>query len=416
VKRAAIAVSMSLSMAPSAAFAVDWAVKATQSETVEANSNQFLATIPAGTLGSYTTLSANAEARTPDSKFDFDADGTYRKYWGPGTVNTSESEATNWGFKAHYETDGKNNFDREFIETSWRQQSTALALLNDLGISSNVSGALDRLTAAGGIDRSLSARDSLNLLATSTFTSYEPSSGGTSFTDTLGRATWRHSLSSVTALTASSEVELLNYDNAFGTNVEIFRNQVGVQATLSPVLSFRGEAGAVNVITQNGVGTSSLIAFGGPSTALPISSSVTDWIGDAVLTYKMFKDTTFTLNASQSVGPSIVGSLFKRDLVSAGLARSINNHSRLSFSASINQQTSTSTTEFASASITYGYDFTKDWTAQLTYRYLHRFASTGTATIDPITNTPTTSGTGPADSHSILVVVSHSYTVLPRGN
>jgi hypothetical protein len=55
--------------------------------------------------------------------------------------------------------------------------------------------------------------------------------------------------------------------------------------------------------------------------------------------------------------------------------------------------------------------------AQLTYRYQHRFASTGgTTTIDPITNTPTVSGTGPADSHSVMLVVSHNFTVLPRGN
>jgi hypothetical protein len=403
---------MSLSMTPSAAFAVDWSLKATQSETVELNSNQFLATIPAGTLGSYTTLGANAEARTPDSKFDFDSDGTYRKYWGPGTADAPDSEFTNWGFKAHYETDGKNNFDKEFIETSWRQQSTALALLNDLGISTSVNGAMDRLTAAGGLDRSLSARDSVSFLATSTRTSYEPSSGRTPFTDTLGRGTWRHSLSSVTALTASSEAELLNFDNAFGTDVTILRNQVGVEATLSPLLSFRGNAGAAYLITQNGVGTS-IAPTGFPT---PVSSTDIDWIGNAVLTYKMFRDTTLTLNASQSIGPSIVGSLFKLDIISLGLAYTINDHSTLSFSASGNRQISTSTTDFASASVTYSYKFTQEWNAQLTYRYLHRFASSGTATIDLITNTPTVSGLGPADSHGVMVVVSHSYVVLPRGN
>ena len=415
MKTTAIVVSMCVGMAPSAASAVDWSINASQSETVELNSNQFLATIPAGTVGSYTTLRSNAEARTPDSKFDFDADGTYRKYWGPGTANTSESEFTNWGFKAHYETDGENKFDKEFIETSWRQSSTALAILNDLGLSTNVSGALDRLTAAGGMDRSVSALDSFSLLATSTRTSYEPSSGGIPFTDTLGRGTWRHSLTSLTALTASSEGELLNFDNAFGTNIAILRDQVGVDATLSPLLSFRGEAGVVYLMTQNGVGTSSLIVPGTPST-FPISSSDTDWIGDAVLTYKMFKDTTFTLIASQSVGPSIVGSIFKRDSVTASLARTINSHSRLTFSAGVNRQISSSTTDFATAAITYGYDLTREWTAQLSYRYLHRFASSGTAAIDPITNTPTVSGTGPADSHSVLIVVTHNYTVLPHGN
>jgi len=423
VKTTTIAVSMCVGMAPSAAFAVDWSINTTQSETVELNSNQFLATIPAGTVGSYTTLRANADARTPDSKFDFDADGTYRKYWGPGTADTSESESTSWGFKAHYELTGrgnettnKNNLDREFLEASWRQQSTALAILSDLGISTKVSGALDRLTAGGGIDRSLSARDSASLFATSTHTSYEPSSGGTPFTDTIAHGTWRHSLSPITALTASSEAELLNFGNVFGTNITILRDQVGVEAALSPFLSFRGEAGVINLMTQDGIGTTRSTAPGVPSTTFPISGSVTDWIGDAVLTYKMLKDTTFTLNASQSVGPSIVGSLFKRDSIAASLARTINSHSTLTFSAYVNRQISTSTTDFASASIAYGYNFTREWTAQLSYRYLHRFASSGTATIDSITNTPTVSGTGPADSHSVLIVVTHSYTVLPRGN
>jgi hypothetical protein len=219
-------------------------------------------------------------------------------------------------------------------------------------------------------------------------------------------------LSPATALTASSEGELLNFDNAFGTDVAILRDQVGLEATLSPLLSFRGEAGAAYLITKNGVGTT-VGANGLPSA---VSGTDIDWIGDAVLTYKMFKDTTLTLNASQSIAPSIVGSLFKRDTISLGLAYTINDHSTLSFSGSGNRQISTTTTDFASGSVSYSYKFTREWTAQFAYRYLHRFASSGTATVDPITDTPTVSGTGPADSHSVMVVVSHSYTLLPAGN
>jgi len=410
VKRAAIAVSVSLSMAPTAAFAVDWTVKATESETVEANSNLFLATPPAAGLGSYTTLFTNFEARTPDSKFNFDADGNYRKYWGPATDNDPTTESTNWGFRAHYEMDGENKFDREFAEVDWRQQSAAFALLNEFGILNKVDGALDRLTAIVGIDRSLSARDSINLLATSTHISYEPSTSGTPLTDSRANATWRHSLSSNSALTASSEVEMLNFDNAFGTVITILRDQVGVQASLSPLLSFRGEAGAIYIITNNGAVT-------GPN-GLPLeaSGSAIDWIGNATLTYKMFKDTTFTLLASQSTGPSVVGSLYKSDILSAGLSYIINAHSTLSFSANYSQVTSTSVSDFASVSATYGYSFTPEWTAQLTYRYLHRFAVSGDVTISPLTNTPTVSGVTPADAHSIVVVFSHHATVLPGGN
>jgi hypothetical protein len=415
VKRTAIALSVCFGAVPSAAYAFDWSIQTTQSESVELNDNQFLKTPPTGgSIGSYSTLTANAEARTYDSKFDLNSDGTYNKYWGPG-VDGLPSETLNYGFKAHYELDGKNNFDREFVESSWRQTSTALALLNDLGIATPVSGFLDTLTASGGIDRSVSALDSLSLFATSTRTSFEPSSGGTEFTDTLARGSWRHSYSSLTAFNASSEFELLNFDNATNTSEQIYRNQLGIDATLSPLLSFRGNAGAVYIITDGGVNP--LAGTVTNSLASSASSALLDWIGDAALTYKMLKNTTFTLTASQTVAPSVVGSLFKTDIIAAGLSYTINDRSTLSFAATGSRSIATTSTDFASASATYGYSLTQQWNAQLTYRYQHRFASSGGGTtIDPITGTPTVSGTGAADSNSILVVVSHSYTVLPSGN
>jgi predicted transcriptional regulator len=131
----------------------------------------------------------------------------------------------------------------------------------------------------------------------------------------------------------------------------------------------------------------------------------------------MLKNTTLTLTANQSIAPSVVGSLFKADSVSANVTHTINDWSSISFSANGNRLISTTTTDFASASTTYSYSFTRNWTAQFTYRYQHRFENNGTgSTIDPITGTPTVSGLGPANSNSVMVVVSHNYTVLPRGN
>jgi hypothetical protein len=410
VKRTAIAVSVCFGLAPSAASAFDWSLRTTQSETVELNSNQFLRTSPAGSLGSYSTITTNAEALTPTSKFDFDADGSYRKYWGPGANGVPES--LNYGFKGRYEFYEKSRSDKEYVEASWRQQSTALALLNELGVVSNVGGFLDRLTYSGGLDRSLTALDTASLFATSTRTSYEPSGGGTPFTDTLARGTWRHSLTSINALNASSEAELLDYDNATKTHVQIYRNQVGVDATLSPVLSFRIDAGIAYLETQGATGTTTLIGGGtnGGSTA------VSDWIGNATLTYRMLKNTTLAITASQSIAPSVVGSLFKTDTISATLSHTINSRSSLSLSANAYRLISTTSSDSVSASASYSYNLTRDVSASLTYRYLHRFAATGGATIiDPITGTPTLSGTGPADSNGIMFVVSNSYTILPRG-
>jgi hypothetical protein len=405
---------MCLGVAPSAAYALDWSLQTTQTETVEANDNTFLRTSPAGTFGSYSTLTANAQARTPTSRFDFDGDGSYNKYWGPGTEGVA-SEFLNYGFRGHYETFGKNSSDREYVEGAWRQQSTALALLNDIGVATQVGGFLDTARAAGGIDRSLSARDSVSLFAASTRTSYEPSSGGTPFTDTVARGSWRHNVSSITTLNVSSEFELLEYDNATNTRIQIYRNQLGVDTTLSPLLSFRANVGAANVVTEDGANP--LAGTGSNGLALTASSSLLDWIGDATLTYRMFKDTTLSLTANQSIGPSVVGSLFKNDNITASLSHTINSRSSLSFSASGSRSISTTTTDFVSGSATYSYSFTQNLTAQLSYRYTHRFASAGGAPIiDPITGFPTTSGTGAADSNSILLVVSHNYTVLPRGN
>jgi len=409
VKRTILAVSVSLGVLPSTAFAVDWSARSSISESVELNDNQFMRTSPAGTFGSYTAITANAEARTRTSKFDFDGDGTYKKYWGPGTDGLRQTEFLNYGFKGRYEHLGKNPFDREFIEANWRQQSTALAILSDLGIATTATGFLDRLTVSGGIDRSLTYLDTINLFARSTRTSYEPSSGGIPFTDTLANGTWQHRLNPLVTLTASSEAEVLNYDNLFNSQLTILRNTVGVNTSPSSLLSFRGNVGPVYVQTERGVVTTN-------GRTLPISGAQTDWIGNAVLTYKMFNDTTLTLSASQSIGPSIVGSLFKTNSIAAGLAYIINSRSSLSFAASGNRQISTSTTDFVSASVAYSYQLARDWRAQVSYRYLHRFATNGTVFFDPITSTPTVSGTGTASSNSVLLVVSRNFTVLPPGN
>jgi hypothetical protein len=410
VKRTAIAVSIWVGIAPSAAYAFDWSLRTGLSETIELNSNQFLRTSPAPSVGSYSTITANAQARTPLSKFDFDADGTFRKYWGPG-VDGFPSENLNYGFRARYESNGKSSFDRQFVETAWRQQSTSLALLNQLGVVLPVNGFLNTLTASGGIDRAITNRDQLSLFATSTRTSYEPSGGGTPLTDTLARGVWRHNYNAQTTGVLSSEAELLNYENATSTRVQIYRNQLGIDKTLSPVLSFRGNVGAINIVTEGGVNP-----LAGTGLNAPTSSSLMDWIGDAVITYRVLKNTTLTVLANQTIGPSVVGSLFKQNTVSATLNHNINTLSSLSFSASGNRQISSTSSDFVSASATYSYSFTRELSAQLTYRYLHRFASRGGGSIfDPITGTPTVSGLGPADSNSIMLVVSHNYTMLPRG-
>jgi hypothetical protein len=132
---------------------------------------------------------------------------------------------------------------------------------------------------------------------------------------------------------------------------------------------------------------------------------------------------------AERVGPELQqameqanGTLSKRTqstahLPAANLAYTVNSRETLSLAASGSSTTSSGTTsDFLSASISYGYLLTREWNAQLSYRYLHRLATSGTASsglvIDPVTGilVPTASGLGAASSNSIMLVVSRSVT------
>jgi len=71
------------------------------------------------TVGSYSTISANAEARTPTSKFDFNSYVNYNKYLGPGASTLPETESLSYGFNGHFETYGKNTADRSYLDAGY---------------------------------------------------------------------------------------------------------------------------------------------------------------------------------------------------------------------------------------------------------------------------------------------------------
>jgi hypothetical protein len=292
-----------------------------------------------------------------------------------------------------------------------REQSTALAILSNLGVATNAQGFIDTSTIRGGIERNFTPLDFVTLSARSTYTNYDPSSGGTAFTDSSAIGTWRHRLNSNVALMASSEFEWLSYNNLSNTTVMILRDMAGVDATLSPVLSFRGMAGVGYVkADQNATAASPtpLVTTGASSGA------VADFITDMLLTYRMFNDTTFTAYGYQTIGPSVIGSLTKTTTIGAGLAYTINSRSNLSFAAYATRLATTTSTDFYSGSVTYSYELARDWNSQFTYRYQHRTAATGSTTgtiFDPITAIPIISSNGPADSHSIVMVVTRNFVI-----
>jgi hypothetical protein len=411
-------------MSPSGAWAVDWSINSTLSESVEFNDNLYLRSMLAGgAFGSYSTISTNATARTPDSEFDFSGSINYRKYFGPGAEG-APSESLAGTMRGHYETKEEINGDKNYLDVSWNRQNTSFALLGELGVTTPVNGDIERTTIGGGIVRSLTNLDTLNLSAHSSFNTFDPAASGTAFTDTTANATWRHKVSSIASLNVSSDVDYLDYSNATSTSTNtreaLFRETAGVDLTLSPLLSFRGNAGIVYVVA-NGTGSSSILPFSTGSVASTSgSASGSGYVANLMLTYKMLKNTTLTLSAVRTIAPSVVGSLTQTSTLHAGLSQVVDSRSSLSFGSDISQLSfSGTTTELFSASVAYSYMLTHEWSAQLSYRYLHRLASAGTAssaaTIDPVTGIPIINNTGPASSNSILLVVSRSVSLLPDG-
>jgi hypothetical protein len=400
-----------LGLLPGPALAYDWSLSTTESQTFELNDNQFMRSPSRGwSLGSYTTVTANAVALTPTSQLLVNGDVGYRKYWGPGTDGIGQTESDWVGINAHYVTWEKNPDNRYFLDGSFRQSSTVVAVLGDLGLLTNVHGDLDRTTLGGGIQRSLSALDTISFSASSAITTYQPASGGTQFTDTTATATWRHKVDPLTTIAVNSQVEWLAYDTVPSADLLILRNTGGFETTLSPVFSYGGNVGVVYANAE--IGTLPFVSTTGQVPAFT-AGSTTGFIGDAHAIYRITKDTTLNLFASQTLAPAITGALTKRSTLHAGVTQIIDSRSSVSAAGDISRQTSSGTTnDFLSGSISYSYQLAREWHASLTYRYLHRTATNGGALLDPITGLPISSS-APASANSLMVTVSNTHLWKP---
>ena len=165
-----------------------------------------------------------------------------------------------------------------------------------------------------------------------------PSSGGIQFTDSIATASWRHRVDPLTTVSLTSEVEWLNYDTTPVANLLLVRNTAGFETALSPVLSYGASVGAVYSDSEIGTLTSPIVPTVFQTPAIAGGSSV-GFIGDAHAIYRILKNTTLNLVASQTVAPSITGALTKRATIHAGVTQSINERSSIALAGDFSQQT-----------------------------------------------------------------------------
>ena len=119
-------------------------------------------------------------------------------------------------------------------------------------------------------------------------------------------------------------------------------------------------------------------------------------MADVGLTYKLLKTTSVSLNAAQSITPTLGGSLQQSYSVGMALNHQINQLSNVAFTSSFSTTNSSSqvsqftsvtggsSSEFYSASVIYSYRLTRDWSTNLSYSYLQRNDSTGTVSANMV--------------------------------
>ena len=413
VKRITPIVAVCLGLLPRSALAWDWSLSSTMSETVEFNDNLFMRNMLAGgTFGSYTTVTANAVAVTPTSRLTIDSDVGYRKYWG-GTNGITQTESDSVGINAHYEDRGKVPGDRNFLDGNFRRSSAVVAVLGDLGLPTTVHGDVNRTGVRGGIQRSLSALDTVSFAVGSTLTTYDPASSGTQFTDTSAAASWSHRIYPMTTVSVSSQAQWLNYDSTPRSSVVLVTTTGGFESSFSPVFTYGANAGAVYATADAGTAA---FPLAGPLRPTVTGGSSVGFVANAHAIYRITKNTTLNVLAAQTTSPAITGALTKRTTFRAGVTQMINARSSISVAGDVSRQTSSgATNDFVSGSVSYAYQIARDWNASFTYRYLHRTATTGNALLDPLTGLPLTNG-GAASSNSLMVTVAKTTTIIPLDN
>jgi hypothetical protein len=402
------------------ARAVDINVTSQLIQSSDFNSNYFLQIHPPGAIiAPVSTLRVNSLARTPTMRFAATTDLSYRSYFGPGLDEFRVNDALDKGARAELEkTDKLTTYN---FAASVRQAQASPLQLAQIGVSS-IAGFVNTAVVQGGLRHELTLRDTLdwqNSYTSTTFTA----PGSIPFTDFSSKGIWTRKLTPTIALVPSVQFEQLNYEGPAKAEVMLWRLMMGVRFEPSVRLSFYGEAGAllatarqnanVNVPVSNvvpsillpsGPDVASLPAFQ-PAIFLPGapiaqsgSSSAADWLANLRVTYRFDPTTTLTWVAAQTVAPDSFGNIFRTDSVGLLLQRQINYSAYVSLAADASRFTSIGTvSNFYTAAATYGYRFTREWDASLTYTFRQREASTF----------------GKANSHSILVFVRRDVTIIP---
>ena len=406
VSRSIRLVSLCVGLSASSAFASDFTIRSTQSETVEFNDNRNLRTGPSsGVIGSYSSFGTNAVYRTAATRFTLGGNFTYRKYFGSASEIGTFSETKNNGVNLGYETTGRSPGDKNFVTASYQRADAALTQRDESGVST-VRGDAIIYSVSGGQARVLDRRNSVNWSTSYSTTTYSPSgSGATPLTNIGTSAGWTHRADARTDLTTSTSLGWLIYDNASETKTTFWRTMTGGRSRITPRLSVTANVG---VTVFNTTRNSTAVTVTPPADPLlgPIVNVAPTSTGSSInpsydlsLSYRLFKLTDLSLSHSFSTSPGTLGDIATRTSYSVNLSHRLSARSSLAVAGTLSKSSASAgltASELYSATLLYRYQLSRDWLA--TASYIYRLRNTAS---------------GSADSNDVIFVVSRDFTLKP---
>jgi hypothetical protein len=381
---------------------MDLTIKSSLSETVETNSNYFLSQGGKPIVRPQTAVTFDALGQLPTTTYDFSGDFAYFNYLGPGAENLADTDGYQGGGRFRFESLGKTKSDKANFTTSWRTSDVVSAQLADTGIATR-GGQFTTTTVGGGFIRQLGLRDTISWNATSSF--YEFSSGTSPYTNLYNVATWDHRVSPIANFITLADYSWIWRQDLAQSETKFARLMAGTKISLTKRLEVTGNVGIglINGSQQN----STVPVSNGSSVPYPIISGIGSaqrMLWDVTLAYRLQRTTTLSANAAQTISPDVLGNLSERQILGFGLQHEVNSLSTLQFTsqyvhytASGSQSLTNSGYDYYLASASYIRRLTKELRGQITYTYRRR-ESDGQS----------------ADSHSLMVVVSKDFTLLPH--
>lgn len=394
MKKLVIMTILAVGMFTSGARALDLSIKGNVSETLTGSNNYFVSTSPKGGTGQTLTAGTlDVLARTPTTNYLLNTYFSYYKFFGPGAADTSPT----WGTPAHanFTIDHTDQLTRYNAAVAWNRVDVAITSFAQTGNATG-RGSIDTYTASGGLVHDLSRIDSLTFGAQATKTTYTDPAAFP-FIDVTTQVAWNRTLSSTTTLFNYISFDWFSEDDPAQSQRLFWKIGTGLNSALTPRLTLTANLawGFVNSY-QTGTPLTTITQIAPISVGnvfVPQVGSGNSWLGDISLTYQLLKTTTVSLGAAQVIAPLFNGQLQKSDSINLSLIHGINRLSTLAFTTRFSFVPATaaatafagsafagstsSNSQFFSASVTYSYQLAREWRTFLSYTFNESKSDTG---------------------------------------